>query len=870
MSINRKKFSYFLIVLIVCVLFYIPKGTKLNALTSPHQKIGPIRAAESIGSISIDGNNELASHPNVTGLGTWNQPYIIENYEIGGPGNIGINITNTNQPLIINYCIIENFNYGIWLQNSSNVKIYNSTIDNIDGIAGGTGGLGRNGDMGVGIYLTSSSNISLTGNTIANITGGIGERYIEGGNGGIGAGIYVIESLNISLTDNTIIEINGGIGGEGFLWNNVDGRGGNGNLGVGIYIKESNYNTLNNNSIMNVFGGNGGEVNYYYGGDGGIGAGFYFLDSSYNNLTFNKINIIRGGNGGYSMYGGDGAKCMGIHLTGFSNNNLINNSIEKVFGGSGGGSFLDPNVYPYISGVGSSDYGFGIYLSSSYNNSISANIIREIIGGRRSSGYGMRIYSGTKNIMHLNSFIDNSINAYGGDLSNKWDNGSIGNYWDDYQGIDINDDGIGDTPYEIRPGWRFDNFPLWDDGDDLPPELIINNPLPNQIFGNTSPEFNLTINDSSPINGMWYTLDEGLNNFTFSSLIDNINQSAWSEEESGLITIRFYAKDEFYNTGFQEITVIKDLVSPNITINEPSVNQIFGNTSPEFNLTTNDSSPINDMWYTLDGGLNNFTFPNEIGKINQSAWSEEESGLITIRFYIKDEFNNTGFQELTVIKDLLPPNVIINEPSVNQLFGSEAPMFNLTLFDYSLNTSWYTIDDGITNYTFTGFTGFINQIAWELQGNGTLLIRFYAKDSIGNLAYLDRIIRKDVLAPIITINAPTPKQVFGKEAPSYALSIIEGNLDRMWYTLDNGINNITISELTGIIYQDLWENLPNGNITVKFYVNDTLGNISFEMVTIVKDAPPPETISGYDLFIILSAFSITIIIIRRKWKYHRS
>ena len=51
---------------------------------------------------------------------------------------------------------------------------------------------------------------------------------------------------------------------------------------------------------------------------------------------------------------------------------------------------------------------------------------------------------------------------------NQWDNGEEGNYWDDYHGLDLNGDGIGDQPYIIlddpmpwgrRTGNR-DNYPL--------------------------------------------------------------------------------------------------------------------------------------------------------------------------------------------------------------------------------------------------------------------------------------------------------------------------------------------------------------------------------------------------------------------------
>jgi hypothetical protein len=41
----------------------------------------------------------------------------------------------------------------------------------------------------------------------------------------------------------------------------------------------------------------------------------------------------------------------------------------------------------------------------------------------------------------------------------SWDNSTLGNYWDDYSGLDDNQDGIGDTPYIIDENNK-DNYPL--------------------------------------------------------------------------------------------------------------------------------------------------------------------------------------------------------------------------------------------------------------------------------------------------------------------------------------------------------------------------------------------------------------------------
>jgi len=42
-----------------------------------------------------------------------------------------------------------------------------------------------------------------------------------------------------------------------------------------------------------------------------------------------------------------------------------------------------------------------------------------------------------------------------------WDNGTQGNYGSDYDGVDLDGDGIGDTPYMVPPNNR-DNYPFMD------------------------------------------------------------------------------------------------------------------------------------------------------------------------------------------------------------------------------------------------------------------------------------------------------------------------------------------------------------------------------------------------------------------------
>ncbi|HEC37719.1 hypothetical protein LCGC14_0720300 [marine sediment metagenome] len=891
-----------------------------------------------------------------SGSGTWNDPYIIENISIdSGWSGSGIEIQNSDVFFIIRN---SSFYYsgsgasdaGIKLL-ASNGKIINNTCFN-------------NGYWGIGIY---SSNISISKNLVKNNKWGIG---IFSGN-------------------NSVI--------ENIAQNNSED---------GIYINADNIIVKNNSLKYNdwygikIAAGSNHKITSNHIRNNGMHG--LFLQQTQNTIVSNNSVLYN------TVYG--------IHIDLSNNNNISNNKIIN-------------NIVT------------GINFEGSNNNVVSENLIID------NGNYGIEIWSDCfVNLIFSNDFSGNSVNARDNGINNGWDNSLIGNNWFDYLGKDIDDDGIGDSAYNISgtAGSR-DNYPIWWDSpiisiispntseifDGTPqfnfsidegivnttwysldggltnitftgltgyiyqtqwnkrvdglvtikfsvndsrgyidfaevtvlkesiPQITIDSPTFNEILGFNAPEFNITVNDLSPINTTWYTIDGGLTNYTFSGLTGFINQTAWEQEVDGVITIMFYLNDSLGYLGFKDINITKDSTIPKITINSPGTNQLYGSTAPSFSLnivelnllekryslngrpnitfTTeiqfsqsewnnvgNDTviikfyiidiagninlsevivrkdiyvpqvtiiSPIEDgifeniapsftvdiqdgnldkMWYTLNNGSLKVPFTSN-DTVDQGLWDTLLDGVVTLTFFANDTVGNINFTSVNILKDTLPPEILILSPNLNDIFGINAPTFELSINESNLESTWYTIDGGATNYTFVGSTGTINQAAWELQGNGTVLIRFYANDSIGNIAYLEIIIPKDILAPIITIINPTTNQLFGIGAPSYALTITKGNLDKLWYTLDNGINNITITELTEMINQDLWEKMPNGYISIKFYVNDTLGNIGFNEVIIVKDTPtsnsPPGGIPGYNTFLLIGIiFVVSVILIKKRNK----
>ncbi|GAH64344.1 unnamed protein product, partial [marine sediment metagenome] len=122
----------------------------------------------------------------------------------------------------------------------------------------------------------------------------------------------------------------------------------------------------------------------------------------------------------------------------------------------------------------------------------------------------------------------------------------------------------------------------------------------------------------------------------------------------------------------------------------------------------------------------------------------------------------------------------------------------------------------------------------------------------------------DIFNPIININSPSHNGKYG-EAPAYDISIIEPNLESLWYTIDEWPNIIiyinSTTQMSGVINQALWDTAPYGEIIITFYAVDFNNNFGYSEVIIEKI----ETIiPGYSILTIISLIGVIVIIITKK------
>ncbi len=261
-----------------------------------------------------------------------------------------------------------------------------------------------------------------------------------------------ISSNNVVLQKNNISQCN--------LW--------------GVYLDSSDDNTISGNIINDTKGIYGlssnnnvfSQNNISNSSDAGVN-----LRSSRKNIFYD--NYFTANN--YGVYAKD---CTNTNMT---QNKLINNKYHGIYITGDTNDRILGNIFKNNSVSGLTVDCYDCIISDNIFNYGQVGLILQKTGSQINRNTFLNhtsialsaVQGSSNNIISLNEFRKNKVHARERG-TNQWDNGKEGNYWDDYNYVDRNLDGIGDAPYTIITGGK-DHYPL---GMFLKPPEKPSNPSP--------------------------------------------------------------------------------------------------------------------------------------------------------------------------------------------------------------------------------------------------------------------------------------------------------------------------------------------------------------------------------------------------------
>jgi nitrous oxidase accessory protein len=207
-----------------------------------------------------------------------------------------------------------------------------------------------------------------------------------------------------------------------------------GDRGSGIHIWNSSYNTLERNTIVEARDG------------------MYLQNAYHSVIRGNRVHDLRYGL--HYMYSDDndfegnlfynnaaGAAIMYSKRVRFRRNEFLRN---RGFASYGVLFQSDENCTAEENVI--ADNAVGIFMEALQSSTLRNNLLA-------GNDVALRVFSSaTGNLFEKNNIVENlsPLEVIGSHTDNLWNGPVAGNYWSDYDGFDLDGDGVGDTPYKIQ------------------------------------------------------------------------------------------------------------------------------------------------------------------------------------------------------------------------------------------------------------------------------------------------------------------------------------------------------------------------------------------------------------------------------------
>jgi parallel beta-helix repeat protein len=211
---------------------------------------------------------------------------------------------------------------------------------------------------------------------------------------------------------------------------------------------------------------------------------YTFTDNLYAAIKIQKSNIILDGTG-FTLSGPYNGTAMDVWLIGQGPDQLPNGTLAQYVIGI---DLVSPSVEGVtIENLNVKNFSIGMYIWTKNNtitgNGVSDNIVGILLSGSNETvtknyiaNNQRGLFFGFNNIgdiipsdivINHNDFENNIVQLNGceckdyniSEAPHSWDDGRQGNFWSDYNGTDVNNDGVGDTRYVIDV-LNQDRYPL--------------------------------------------------------------------------------------------------------------------------------------------------------------------------------------------------------------------------------------------------------------------------------------------------------------------------------------------------------------------------------------------------------------------------
>lgn len=430
-----------------------------------------------------------------------------------------------------------------------------------------------------------------------------------------------------------------------------------------------------------------------------------------------------------------------------------------------------------------------------------------------------------------NNFYSNNTHAVDDRSDSVWDDGTEGNTWDDYTGIDLDGDGVGDThlPYQIInytgiPPYAADNYPLTTNFITVPAFVSPPNDPVNPVIA--------AIVDWTDSNGTFPPFQyefQGFSDPNYTTLTWNpgtwlsVSEISTAGVPDGLYYIRVRARDNEGNTSAwsndpgDPYGILLDNTDPETTLSSPA-NNSYWNTPISIIGNSIDYIDYVEIFYRLSGSVDPWTIITTLtngGGINPYGWSYDWNpntipaaappgeGTYDIQALATDILGRTesnGYAQ-NITFDITDPVPVITQPNNNDIIGGNITVTGtineLHLRDYTLSI-YPVANPGNPTQIGTGTTHNVSHTLITTNfSDGDYTIELEAHDLAGNSSNVTITITIDNTIPTVEITAPTATYLAG--TVEIRGTVEDDHPDYYQLIINNSLGNPVVD--TGIVYE---------------------------------------------------------------------